>query len=174
MSFRVVRQSKFRHIYGSNLKREQCYDNIRVSKSSWDSTFCCVNPKFLAVIVESGGGGAFLVLPLAKVHDCEGGFNIRSASRNSFSSSDWSHKPRCSSCRRSQRSRSGHCLVSAQRQRHRLGQRRLRSQGLANPRRGSQQVHTAEKTPPFWNRGVGQKSRQTMGQNSCNMIFRAF
>ena len=67
MSFRVVRQSKFRHIYGSNLKREQCYDNIRVSKSSWDSTFCAVNPKFVAVIVESGGGGAFLVLPLAKV-----------------------------------------------------------------------------------------------------------
>lgn len=67
MSFRVVRQSKFRHIFGSNMKREQCYDNIRVSKSSWDSTFCSVNPKFLAVIVESGGGGAFLVVPLAKI-----------------------------------------------------------------------------------------------------------
>ena len=66
MSFRVVRQSKFRHIFGSNMKREQCYDNIRVSKSSWDSTFCSVNPKFVAIIVESGGGGAFLVLPLAK------------------------------------------------------------------------------------------------------------
>ncbi|XP_040578676.1 coronin-1C-A [Lepeophtheirus salmonis] len=66
MSFRVVRSSKFRHIYGSNQKREQCYDNIRVSKSSWDSTFCDVNPKFIAVIVESGGGGAFLVLPLSK------------------------------------------------------------------------------------------------------------
>jgi len=48
------------------LKREQCYDNIRVSKASWDSTFCSVNPKFLAIIVESGGGGAFLVLPHAK------------------------------------------------------------------------------------------------------------
>ena len=48
------------------MKREQCYDNIRVSKSSWDSTFCAVNPKFLAVIVESGGGGAFLVMPLSK------------------------------------------------------------------------------------------------------------
>jgi len=66
MSFRVVRQSKFRHIYGSNMKRDQCYDNIRVSKSSWDSTFCAVNPKFVAIIVESGGGGAFLVLPLGK------------------------------------------------------------------------------------------------------------
>jgi len=67
MSFRVVRQSKFRHIFGANLKRDQCFDNIRVSKSSWDSTFCAVNPKFVAVIVESGGGGAFLILPHAKV-----------------------------------------------------------------------------------------------------------
>ena len=67
MSFRVVRTSKFRHIFGSNNKRENCYDNIRVSKSSWDSTFCSVNPKFVAVIVESGGGGAFLVIPIAKV-----------------------------------------------------------------------------------------------------------
>lgn len=67
MSFRVVRSSKFRHVYGSALKREQCYDNIRVSKSSWDSTFCAVNPKFLAIIVESAGGGAFVVLPLNKV-----------------------------------------------------------------------------------------------------------
>ena len=59
--------SKFRHVYGTALKRDQCYDNIRVSKSSWDSTFCAVNPKFLAIIVESAGGGAFIVLPLSKV-----------------------------------------------------------------------------------------------------------
>lgn len=67
MSFRVVRTSKFRHVYGTALKREQCYDNIRVSKSSWDSTFCAVNPKFIAIIVESAGGGAFIVLPHNKV-----------------------------------------------------------------------------------------------------------
>lgn len=67
MSFRAVRVSKFRHVYGQAMKRDQCYDNIRVSKSSWDSTFCAVNPKFLAIIVESAGGGAFIVLPLAKV-----------------------------------------------------------------------------------------------------------
>ncbi|XP_059054783.1 coronin-6 [Achroia grisella] len=67
MSFRVVRSSKFRHVYGQALKREQCYEGIRVSKSSWDSTFCAVNPKFLAIIVESAGGGAFIVLPHNKV-----------------------------------------------------------------------------------------------------------
>lgn len=69
MSFRVVRSSKFRHVYGTALKREQCFDNIRVSKSSWDSTFCAVNPKFVAIIVESAGGGAFIVLPHNKVSD---------------------------------------------------------------------------------------------------------
>ncbi|CAG0887326.1 unnamed protein product [Cyprideis torosa] len=67
MSFRVVRSSKFRHVYGTPEKREQCYENIRVSKSSWDSNFCAVNPKFLAVVVECGGGGGFIVLPLKQV-----------------------------------------------------------------------------------------------------------
>ena len=58
----------FRNVYGTPWKRENCYDNIRVSKSSWDSTFCSVNPKFIAVIVESVGGGAFIVLPITKVY----------------------------------------------------------------------------------------------------------
>ena len=67
MSFRVVRSSKFRHVFGTALKREQCYDNIRITKNSWDSNFCAVNPKFLAIVIEAAGGGAFLVLPLNKV-----------------------------------------------------------------------------------------------------------
>lgn len=67
MSFRGVRQSKFRHVFGQGLKRDQCYDNIRITKSSWDSTFCAVNPKYLAIITEAGGGGSFLVIGLDKV-----------------------------------------------------------------------------------------------------------
>lgn len=67
MSRRVVRQSKFRHVFGQPVKADQMYEDIRVSKVTWDSSFCAVNPKFLAIIVESGGGGAFIVLPLAKV-----------------------------------------------------------------------------------------------------------
>ncbi|XP_051848214.1 coronin-6 isoform X3 [Antechinus flavipes] len=66
MSRRVVRQSKFRHVFGQAGKAEQTYEDIRVSKVTWDSSFCAVNPKFLAIIVEAGGGGAFMVLPLAK------------------------------------------------------------------------------------------------------------
>ncbi|XP_021093913.1 coronin-6 isoform X3 [Heterocephalus glaber] len=66
MSRRVVRQSKFRHVFGQAAKADQTYEDIRVSKVTWDSSFCAVNPKFLAIIVEAGGGGAFIVLPLAK------------------------------------------------------------------------------------------------------------
>jgi len=66
MSFRIVRNSKFRHVFGQAAKRDQCYDNIRITKNSWDSNFCAVNPKFLAIVIEAAGGGAFLVLPLNK------------------------------------------------------------------------------------------------------------
>ncbi|KAM9208892.1 coronin-6 [Dugong dugon] len=66
MSRRVVRQSKFRHVFGQAAKADQTYEDIRVSKVTWDSSFCAVNPKFLAIIVEAGGGGAFMVLTLAK------------------------------------------------------------------------------------------------------------
>jgi coronin-1B/1C/6 len=67
MSVKVVRNSKFRHVYGQALKKQDCYDNIRITKSSWDSTFCCVNPKFIAIITEAAGGGSFLVMNIDKV-----------------------------------------------------------------------------------------------------------
>lgn len=67
MSFKVVRQSKFRHVFGQAMKREQGYDNIRITSSSWDSTFVAVNNKYLAAITEAAGGGAFLLLPLERV-----------------------------------------------------------------------------------------------------------
>lgn len=63
----IVRNSKFRHVFGQAAKRENCYDSIRISKNSWDSNFCAVNPKFVAIIIEAAGGGAFIVLPLRSV-----------------------------------------------------------------------------------------------------------
>jgi len=64
---KVVRQSKFRHVYGKPKKREECYDDVKVTANSHDSVFCSINPKFLAVVTESGGGGMFIVVPMAKV-----------------------------------------------------------------------------------------------------------
>ncbi|RKP11930.1 hypothetical protein BJ684DRAFT_17533 [Piptocephalis cylindrospora] len=64
---RFVRASKFRHVYGTPAKRDGCYDNLRISTSAWDTNVIKVNPKYLAVNWNAGGGGAFAVLPLDQV-----------------------------------------------------------------------------------------------------------
>jgi len=69
MSFRIVRNSKFRHVVGQVLKRDQPsqqQENIRITKNVADSNFHGVSPKFLTVVVEAAGGDAFLVLPIDK------------------------------------------------------------------------------------------------------------
>jgi len=63
----TMRSSKYRHIYGSPAKKEQCYEGMRITKDAHDSSFCAVNPKFMAVVLESAGGGVFLVLPSTQV-----------------------------------------------------------------------------------------------------------
>ncbi len=62
--FKGVRVSKFRHVYGQCTRREQCYEGLRITTSAHDSQCCAVNPKFVAVILEVAGGGAFQVVPL--------------------------------------------------------------------------------------------------------------
>ncbi|XP_063074430.1 coronin-2A isoform X2 [Engraulis encrasicolus] len=65
MSWRPpYRSSKFRHVFGKAATKEHCYDGVPISKSVQDNHFCAVNPRFLAVITECAGGGAFLVLHL--------------------------------------------------------------------------------------------------------------
>jgi len=64
MHFRGIRSSKFKHVYGAPANKSKCYDNIKITRNAGDASFCAVNPKFLAVVVEVGGGGSFLVLPL--------------------------------------------------------------------------------------------------------------
>lgn len=66
MAFKI-RSSKFRHIYGTIPKKDLCYENIRITRNTHDSNFCAVNPKFLAVVTETGGGGSFLCIPLKQV-----------------------------------------------------------------------------------------------------------
>lgn len=60
---RVVRSSKYRHVFGTVAKKEECFDEIRITRSAWDSNYVCANPKYLAVILEAAGGGAFQVIP---------------------------------------------------------------------------------------------------------------
>uniref|UniRef100_A0A914XI63 DUF1899 domain-containing protein n=1 Tax=Plectus sambesii TaxID=2011161 RepID=A0A914XI63_9BILA len=62
----IVRQSKFRHVFCKPVKTEQLLSDVRITEITWDSLFCAVNPKFLAIIVK-GAGGPFMVFPIKKV-----------------------------------------------------------------------------------------------------------
>jgi len=61
---RIVRSSKFRHVFGTVAKKEDCYDDLRATRSAWDSNYVAVNPSYVAVLYEAGGGGAFAVIPI--------------------------------------------------------------------------------------------------------------
>ncbi|KAI9184292.1 Coronin-like protein crn1 [Blastocladiella emersonii ATCC 22665] len=63
---RFVRQSKYRHVYGTPNKRDNCYDNVRVSSSAWDTNLVKVNPQFISLNWNTVGGGSFAVIPLAQ------------------------------------------------------------------------------------------------------------
>jgi len=62
---RVVRSSKFRHVFGTPFKKEKCYEELKVTRNAWDSNYAAANPLYLGVIWESGGGGSFAVIPWA-------------------------------------------------------------------------------------------------------------
>ncbi|XP_058239278.1 coronin-2A isoform X3 [Hemibagrus wyckioides] len=58
------RSSKFRHVFGKAASKENCYDGVPITRSVHDNQLCAVNPRFIAVITECAGGGAFLVLSI--------------------------------------------------------------------------------------------------------------
>ncbi|XP_018591481.1 coronin-2A [Scleropages formosus] len=58
------RSSKFRHVFGKAATKENCYDGVPITRSVHDNHFCAVNPRFIAVITECAGGGAFLVISI--------------------------------------------------------------------------------------------------------------
>jgi len=66
MSKPVVRRSKFRHVFAATPKRDVIFDGIKMTKNAWDSNFVAVNPSFLAVAWQVGGGGAVGVFPTNK------------------------------------------------------------------------------------------------------------
>lgn len=60
---RFVRASKFRHVFGTAARYENCFDNVKVSTNAWDTNLVKVNPVFVAINWNAGGGGAFAVIP---------------------------------------------------------------------------------------------------------------
>lgn len=59
-----VRQSKFRHVFGSSTRKDGCYEGFRVTNCAYEGNFIAANKHFIAVCIETGGGGAFIVIPV--------------------------------------------------------------------------------------------------------------
>jgi len=58
----LPRRSKYRHVYADPAKVEDCWAGISLTNESWDSNYCAVNPKWIAISWRVGGGGAVGVL----------------------------------------------------------------------------------------------------------------
>jgi WD40 repeat protein len=59
---KVVRSSKYRNVFGTPAKKEQFYDGLKPTRSAWDSNKVAASSKFVAVIWDTAGGGAFAVI----------------------------------------------------------------------------------------------------------------
>jgi hypothetical protein len=54
----LPRRSKYRHVYADPPRVEDSWVGIALTNESWDSNYCAVNPKWIAVPWRVGGGGA--------------------------------------------------------------------------------------------------------------------
>ncbi|KAH3758099.1 actin binding protein [Pelomyxa schiedti] len=59
----IVRVSKYRHVFGTAERPEKCYSGVRIANTAWDTNFVAANTRYFAMLWESGGGGAFAVIP---------------------------------------------------------------------------------------------------------------
>ena len=62
-----MRASKFRHVFGQAAKKTECYDSLRITKNSLENYYIAINAKYIALCIDAGGGGAFVVIPHEKV-----------------------------------------------------------------------------------------------------------
>ncbi|CAK9302765.1 unnamed protein product [Gordionus sp. m RMFG-2023] len=57
--------SKFRNLFGKGaVRKSETYEGLRISRHQSESCPLAVNPKWMAVSIQSEGGGSFVVLPL--------------------------------------------------------------------------------------------------------------
>jgi len=80
---RIVRQSKYRHVFGTVAKNENCYHDLKISRNAWDGNFIAANPSYFAVCWDSAGGGAFAVIPHSKTGKFEPSYPLVSGHKQS-------------------------------------------------------------------------------------------
>jgi len=87
---RFVRSSKYRHVFGSSTKSEFHFENVRVSKSAWDTNKVAASTKFIGVCWEAGGGGQFVVVNRNKPGKLPAGYPLVSGHKAAVLDLDFS------------------------------------------------------------------------------------
>ncbi|XP_056306036.1 coronin-2A [Danio aesculapii] len=62
MSQHPSRASPFHHVIGKAAVKGRSYHGLSITRSVQDNHFCAVNPRFIAVVTECTGGGAFIII----------------------------------------------------------------------------------------------------------------
>jgi len=50
-------------VFGQCFKKEDCYDELKVTRTAWDSNYIAANPNYFACLWQAGGGGTMAVIP---------------------------------------------------------------------------------------------------------------
>jgi coronin-1B/1C/6 len=64
---KFVRTSKYRHVFAAPPRKETVWDGVKLTKNAWDSNFVAVNPSYVAVAWQVGGGGAVGIIDSSTV-----------------------------------------------------------------------------------------------------------
>ncbi|KAK0452822.1 uncharacterized protein EV420DRAFT_1558479 [Desarmillaria tabescens] len=61
---RFVRASKYRHVFEQSGKKDQGFENVKVTGSAWDTNVISASAEYISINWNASGGGAFAILPL--------------------------------------------------------------------------------------------------------------
>lgn len=89
MTTKVVRSSKYRHVFGNGSKRGACYEGMQVSLDSNDWHLLKANRLFMSIHWDAAGGGAFLVHPLESSGRLVGGPALYTGHTGPVLDTDW-------------------------------------------------------------------------------------
>lgn len=84
-----IRSSKFRHVFGDPKRKEQCHDNIRLTKNAFDSNLAKSNGKYVSLNWEASGGGSFAVIPTAQPGKLPDRFPLFDGHKGAVLDTDW-------------------------------------------------------------------------------------
>jgi WD40 repeat protein len=84
--------SKFRHVFGTQEKKDNCYEGLNLKPSAWDSCNNIKCSRSYMAVPYAGGGGALAILPYGETGKLDG-TKVRSVTGHKSAVLDWDWSP---------------------------------------------------------------------------------